>query len=561
MIQNKSSNLFSLFTDHSICSVLSGQNKRAALHYTDEGQLTPNASLLKTHRDGERFTEGGHCGSTEGHDSTDRDKADEGSDKREVSRQETVSVVCNKRVTRSEERQGKIPGKDKETKGVARVRRQYRKRQASDTQDKFSRGSRQAAGKREKGDATDLTDAHENKSLVLQNTRSGFKETAGSTLVVKSELKHIETASKEPERPHETGVRCIEQELAESLQGLGGRAPLESLCNTTQDFCTQSTPRQARRHAQNKLNKRKKPRAEHSSFRESKQEPGCVESSELHKTNATALQFEVSTPAEQNSAGCESTRTEQVAEGVNLLAKNKRQRSADQTTRQPKGLISGLEAEHCASRDKTNNQPECHPEGIKVQRSAKGRRVRAPSHLKKRRKARGGTRCGPGLYCIHCGAELLPDIQGVLVRAACRSEGVVNVLKTCSGSGEARAWCGCASGRTDSELEDNSTLLLLETNPGLQHLKHNLQVYEVPGTARQSMQTGLSLNAIWNSKDCSVTSYFQCRSCLTKEQAHCYLMGAEILDLRANAKQQIWLIPSAVQFCSSVGVPCKQTSL
>lgn len=53
------------------------------------------------------------------------------------------------------------------------------------------------------------------------------------------------------------------------------------------------------------------------------------------------------------------------------------------------------------------------------------------------------------------------------------------------------------------------------------------------------MQTGLSLNAIWNSKDCSVTSYFQCRSCATQEQAHCYLMGAEILDLRANAKQQV----------------------
>ena len=55
------------------------------------------------------------------------------------------------------------------------------------------------------------------------------------------------------------------------------------------------------------------------------------------------------------------------------------------------------------------------------------------------------------------------------------------------------------------------------------------------------METGLSLKAIWNMKECSLTSYLQCRNCINQSLFPCPLIGAEISDLRNIAESRVSL--------------------
>lgn len=52
------------------------------------------------------------------------------------------------------------------------------------------------------------------------------------------------------------------------------------------------------------------------------------------------------------------------------------------------------------------------------------------------------------------------------------------------------------------------------------------------------METGLSLNAIWNMKEYSLTSYLQCRN---ESLFPCPLTGAEISDPRHIAESRVSL--------------------
>lgn len=53
------------------------------------------------------------------------------------------------------------------------------------------------------------------------------------------------------------------------------------------------------------------------------------------------------------------------------------------------------------------------------------------------------------------------------------------------------------------------------------------------------MQTGLSLNAIWNMKECSLTSYLQCRNCINQSLFPCPLTGTGINHTRSIAESQV----------------------
>ncbi|CAN0055607.1 unnamed protein product, partial [Rangifer tarandus platyrhynchus] len=52
------------------------------------------------------------------------------------------------------------------------------------------------------------------------------------------------------------------------------------------------------------------------------------------------------------------------------------------------------------------------------------------------------------------------------------------------------------------------------------------------------MEKGLSLNAIWNMKECSLTSYLQCRNCINQSLFPCLLIGVEISDPRNLAESR-----------------------
>lgn len=55
------------------------------------------------------------------------------------------------------------------------------------------------------------------------------------------------------------------------------------------------------------------------------------------------------------------------------------------------------------------------------------------------------------------------------------------------------------------------------------------------------METGLSLNAIWNMEECSLTIYLQCRNCINQSLFLCPLIGAEISDPRNLAESRVSL--------------------
>lgn len=50
---------------------------------------------------------------------------------------------------------------------------------------------------------------------------------------------------------------------------------------------------------------------------------------------------------------------------------------------------------------------------------------------------------------------------------------------------------------------------------------------------------GLSLNAVWNEKEYSMTSYLQCRSCAIQSTSPCPLIGAEVTHFDNKVKSWV----------------------
>ncbi|XP_050784724.1 Fanconi anemia group J protein isoform X2 [Gopherus flavomarginatus] len=129
------------------------------------------------------------------------------------------------------------------------------------------------------------------------------------------------------------------------------------------------------------------------------------------------------------------------------------------------GEVEQKKYQEMDTRKKTSKLSRSRNKGLNVQRACKRRTKKAASRgngfIYERKETRSQP-CRSGLYCIVCGAEILPKAE--------------------------------------------------------------------------DLDTGLSLNAIWNVKECSVTSYLQCRNCVIWSISPCPLIGAEISDLNNSAQ-------------------------
>ncbi|XP_058490418.1 uncharacterized protein LOC131462882 [Solea solea] len=136
--------------------------------------------------------------------------------------------------------------------------------------------------------------------------------------------------------------------------------------------------------------------------------------------------------------------------------------------------------------------------------------------------------------------------QGAPRWAACEFEHLASLRKVRCSPGVVSARCQCPP-RCPSKPESSGSLLVVQNLTSLKALRTVLQPYcdnRIP-----------AYNAIWNSEDCSVTTFLQCRGCLSQSPALSpALMAAHIQYPHDNAKDQIWLVPSAVHYCSLIHI-------
>ncbi|XP_032563587.1 Fanconi anemia group J protein isoform X2 [Chiroxiphia lanceolata] len=189
--------------------------------------------------------------------------------------------------------------------------------------------------------------------------------------------------------------------------------------------------------------------------------------------------------------------------------------------------------------------------GLKIQRKCRRRKtpVRKSGSSWDRKKETHNQPCKKGLYCIVCGAEILPKAEGIL-RKACYSTSEVQTIwklfrnTNVRSKGSIRS-CMC---KVDATAEDDSVMLVISDAASLSCLKETLKVYQMP-VKSEDLHGSLSLNALWDEKECSLTSYLQCRSCVTQASSPCPLIGAEVTHFTNKVQSWVWLLPSAVHSC------------
>ncbi|XP_071621132.1 Fanconi anemia group J protein isoform X1 [Heliangelus exortis] len=189
--------------------------------------------------------------------------------------------------------------------------------------------------------------------------------------------------------------------------------------------------------------------------------------------------------------------------------------------------------------------------GLKVQRRCRGRKasVKQSSCTSERKKETDHQPCKKGLYCIVCGAEILPKAEGIL-RKACHSNIELQIIwklfRNPSGrSKESINNCMC---ELNGISEDDNMMLVISDAASLGHLKETLKVYQMP-IKSEDLDDSLSLNALWNEKEYSLTSYLQCRSCVIQSTSLCPLIGAEVTHFSNKVQSWVWLLPSSVHSC------------
>ncbi|KAM9615547.1 uncharacterized protein ACIBXB_021945 [Morphnus guianensis] len=189
--------------------------------------------------------------------------------------------------------------------------------------------------------------------------------------------------------------------------------------------------------------------------------------------------------------------------------------------------------------------------GLKDQRQCRRRKatVRQSADTCERKKETHHQLCNKGLYCIVCGAEILPKAKGIL-RKACYSNIELKIIwklfrNTNIRSKESINNCMC---ELDNISEDDNMMLIISDAASLSHLKETLKVYQMPMKS-DDLNASLSLNAIWNEKEYSLTSYLQCRSCVIQSISPCPLIGAEVIHFNNKVQSWVWLLPSSVHYC------------
>ncbi|XP_072793406.1 Fanconi anemia group J protein isoform X4 [Taeniopygia guttata] len=103
--------------------------------------------------------------------------------------------------------------------------------------------------------------------------------------------------------------------------------------------------------------------------------------------------------------------------------------------------------------------------------------------------------------------------------------------------------CEC---KLEAISEDDNVMLIISDAASLGHLKETLEVYQMPV---KDLNGSLSLNAIWNEKESSLTSYLQCRSCVLQSISPSPLIGAEVTHFSNKVQSWVWLLPSSVHYC------------
>ncbi|TSN39293.1 Fanconi anemia group J protein [Bagarius yarrelli] len=155
-----------------------------------------------------------------------------------------------------------------------------------------------------------------------------------------------------------------------------------------------------------------------------------------------------------------------------------------------------------------------------------------------------GALCMNGLYCGLCQMELLPYAQGVVQNAVCEQVEISELIKSLEQFGE-RPQCPCSPLR--ATRSDGDSFLMVQNSLALQTLRCSLQPY-LPEN-----KTGLcSYNAVWNKAKCSVNQLLQCQSCVSDYTDCAVIMAVEVHHPKEPALDQIWLVPSALRFCSRI---------
>ncbi|XP_076832919.1 Fanconi anemia group J protein isoform X2 [Brachyhypopomus gauderio] len=182
---------------------------------------------------------------------------------------------------------------------------------------------------------------------------------------------------------------------------------------------------------------------------------------------------------------------------------------------------------------------------IRVQRSC-SRNSRQARKVKRgtQTKTSSSSPCMRGLHCGSCQAVLLPFAQGMVQGAACeRAE--TSWLARDSEQSPGPPHCPCSPLR--ATRSSGRTLLRVRKGSALQALRRSLCAYTPDG------QTGVcSYNAIWNKTACSVSQLLLCQSCVAHNPRHAGIMAVDVHHPKDPASDEIWLLPSAVRFCSRI---------
>ncbi|KAM7033415.1 Fanconi anemia group J protein isoform 2-T3 [Acridotheres tristis] len=184
--------------------------------------------------------------------------------------------------------------------------------------------------------------------------------------------------------------------------------------------------------------------------------------------------------------------------------------------------------------------------GLKVQRRCSRRKgaLRQSGSSRERKKETLKQPCRKGLYCVVCGAEILPKAQGIL-RKACYSNSELQIIWKLFRNANIRSKesinnCKC---KAEAISEDENVMMVISDAASLGHLKETLKIYQLPV---EDLNGSLSLNAIWNEKESSLTSYLQCRSCVLQSISPSPLIGAEVTHF--SNEMQSW-VSQISSFC------------
>ncbi|TNN01431.1 hypothetical protein fugu_010813 [Takifugu bimaculatus] len=136
--------------------------------------------------------------------------------------------------------------------------------------------------------------------------------------------------------------------------------------------------------------------------------------------------------------------------------------------------------------------------------------------------------------------------RGVLRRVIDERECFATLRTIQSASAGRSSSCRCA-GRRPAAADTEDSLLVVQSLTSLEALRAALQ--PVCG----SSSTGY--NAIWNPGEGSVTTFLQCKGCSSQSSGlPAAVVAAEVRYPSDTTRDQIWLVPEAVRFCSFIRV-------